>query len=39
MYTMGKYQNETIPVREAHRLDEKKLHAYLANHMDGISDD
>ena len=36
---MTDYQNETIPVREAHRLDEKKLHAYLADHMDGISDD
>ena len=35
---MEKYQNETIPVREAHRLNEKKLHTYLADHMDGIGD-
>ena len=35
---MDKYQNETIPVREAHRLNEKKLHAYLADHMVGIGD-
>ena len=35
---MDKYQNETIPVREAHRLNEKKLHAYLAYHMVGIGD-
>ncbi len=36
---MSAYQNETIPVREAHRLDEEKLRAYLADHMDGIGDD
>ena len=35
---MDKYQNETIPVREALRLNEKKLHAYLADHMVGIGD-
>jgi aminoglycoside phosphotransferase (APT) family kinase protein len=33
------YQNETIPVREAHRLDGEKLRAYLADNMDGIGDD
>ena len=33
------YQNETIPVREAHLLDGEKLRRYLADHMDGIGDD
>ena len=33
------YQNETIPVREAHRLDDEKLRTYLAANMDGIGDD
>ena len=36
---MSNYQNETIPVREAHRLDEEKLQVYLAANMDGIGDD
>ena len=36
---MSDYQNETIPVRAAHRLDEDKLRAYLAANMDGIGDD
>jgi aminoglycoside phosphotransferase (APT) family kinase protein len=36
---MSDYQNETIPVRAAHRLDEGKLRAYLAANMDGIGDD
>ena len=36
---MTEYQNETIPVREAHRLDEEKLRRYLAAHMDGIGGD
>ncbi len=36
---MSAYQNETIPVREAHRLDEEKLRAYLAGHMDGVGND
>ena len=39
MNEMTEYQNETIPVREAHRLDEGKLRAYLAGHMAGIGDD
>ncbi len=39
MDEMSEYQNETIPVREAHRLDEGKLRAYLAAHMDGIGED
>ncbi|MBT3534171.1 MAG: phosphotransferase family protein [Rhodospirillaceae bacterium] len=39
MTEMSEYQNETIPVREAHRLDEEKLRAYLSAHMDGIGDD
>jgi aminoglycoside phosphotransferase (APT) family kinase protein len=36
---MSEYQNETIPVRAAHRLDTAKLLTYLAAHMDGIGDD
>jgi aminoglycoside phosphotransferase (APT) family kinase protein len=36
---MSEYQNETIPVRAAHRLDTAKLTTYLAAHMDGIGDD
>jgi aminoglycoside phosphotransferase (APT) family kinase protein len=36
---MSDYQNETIPVRAAHRLDEGKLRAYLAANMDGIGND
>lgn len=36
---MSEYQNETIPVREAHRLDAEKLRGYLAANMDGIGDD
>jgi aminoglycoside phosphotransferase (APT) family kinase protein len=39
MSEMTEYQNETIPVREAHRLDKGKLQAYLAAHMEGIGDD
>lgn len=36
---MSEYQNETIPVRAAHRIDTAKLRTYLAAHMDGIDDD
>ena len=39
MSEMAEYQNETIPVRQAHRLDEGKLLAYLAAHMQGIGED
>ena len=39
MDKMTEYQNETIPVREAHRLDAEKLRTYLAAHMDGIGPD
>ena len=39
MDEMAEYQNETIPVREAHRLDEGKLRAYLAANMDGVGED
>jgi aminoglycoside phosphotransferase (APT) family kinase protein len=39
MNEMSDYQNETIPVREAHRLDDEKLRRYLAANMDGIGDD
>jgi len=39
MIEMSDYQNETIPVREAHRLDEEKLRVYLSANMDGIGDD
>ena len=36
---MSDYQNEAIPVREAHRLDEEKLRRYLVDNMAGIGDD
>jgi aminoglycoside phosphotransferase (APT) family kinase protein len=39
MDEMSEYQNETIPVRAAHRLDTAKLRTYLAANMDGIGDD
>ncbi|MDP6691001.1 MAG: phosphotransferase family protein [Alphaproteobacteria bacterium] len=39
MTDTSEYQNETIPVREAHRLDDEKLRTYLAANMDGIGDD